>query len=183
MWSPVILKTVELQCRCGNTCLEVQGEPILISECLCNSCRSAAERLALLPGAVRTLTSYGATPAAEYRKDRVRIVSGAENLTEFRLTKASGSRRIVAACCNTPMFLEMKGAHWLSVYLHLWPADQRPKLQLRTMTGDLPDASGLPQDMPNLRTHSPSFYAKLFVAWAAMRFRNPKIEVKGLLDV
>jgi hypothetical protein len=162
---------------------EVRGEPFLVSECLCTSCRAAAERLARLPGSARILTPYAATPAAEYRKDRVKILTGVDTLQEFRLTPASGSRRVVATCCNTPMFLEMKGAHWLSVYLHLWLTDQRPKPQLRTMTGDLPDPSHLPPDIPNLRTHSPAFYAKLFVAWAAMGFRNPKIDVKGVFDV
>ena len=128
------------------------------------------------------LRRYAATPCAEYRKDRVRIVSGPEYLAEFRLQPGSASRRVIATCCNTPMFLEMKGAHWLSLYLHLWPAEVRPKAELRTMTGDLPDVSGLPQDIPNLRTHSVSFYARLLAAWIAMGFRNPKFDVGRTVD-
>ncbi|MGE0281354.1 MAG: hypothetical protein AB7P20_12185 [Rhizobiaceae bacterium] len=128
------------------------------------------------------LTRYQATPSAEYRKDRVRILSGQEYLKEFRLTADAGSRRVVATCCNTPVFLEMKGAHWLSVYLHLWPEDSRPKPELRTMTGDLTDASSLPGDIPNLKTHTVSFYAKLFAAWVAMGFRNPKVQVAGKIE-
>ncbi len=69
----------------------------------------------MLPGAKNVLTPYGATPFAEYRKDRVSILSGAEHLREFRLSADAGSRRVVAPCCNTPVFLEMKGAHWLSM--------------------------------------------------------------------
>lgn len=175
-------KTTEIKCACGCTRLEVQGDPILVSECLCNSCRAAADRLAALPGASNILTSYGATASAEYRKDRVRILSGAEHLREFRLSADAGSRRVVATCCNTPVFLEMKGAHWLSLYLHLWPETVRPKAELRTMTGDLPTPSGLPDDIPNLKSHTVSFYAKLFGAWAAMGFRNPKIAVPGKID-
>lgn len=170
-------------CACGQTRLEVHGNPILVSECLCNSCRAAAGRLAALPGAKDTLTAYHATPAAEYRKDRVRVVAGSENLREFRLSPTASSRRIVAACCNTPLFLEMKGAHWLSVYLHLWPEKTRPKAELRTMIGDLADPSALPADIPNLRSHNVSFYAKLLAAWIAMGFRNPKIAVAGSIDV
>ena len=113
--------------RLWSTCLELQGEPILVSECLCDSCRAAADRLATLPGARNILTSNGVTPSAEYRKDRVRVLSGAEHLSVFRLSADAGSRRVVATCCNTPIFLEMKGAHWLSIYLHLWPHDARPK--------------------------------------------------------
>jgi hypothetical protein len=171
--------SVTIGCGCGATHLEVSGPPILVSECLCESCRTAAGRLAALPGATSILTSYGATPAAEYRKDRVRFVSGMAQLREFRLTPGAGSRRVVAACCNTPLFLEMKGAHWLSVYLHLWPEAQRPRPELRTMVGDLPDASVLPEDIPNRKSHTIGFYAKLAGAWAAMGFRNPRIEVAG----
>ncbi|GLS37340.1 hypothetical protein GCM10010869_29330 [Mesorhizobium tianshanense] len=174
--------TTEISCACGRTRLELRGAPILVSECLCNSCRAAADRLATLAGARNMLTSYDATPSAEYRKDRVRILSGAEHLSEFRLSADAGSRRVVATCCNTPVFLELKGAHWLSIYLHLWPEEARPKAEMRTMTGDLPDASNLPNDIPNLKSHTVSFYAKLLGAWAAMGFRNPKVEVAGKID-
>lgn len=175
-------RLTHIGCACGQTRLEVSGNPILVSECLCNSCRAAAGRLAALPGARSTLTAYHATPAAEYRKDRIRILSGGEHLKEFRLSPTAGSRRVVATCCNTPVFLEMKGAHWLSLYLHLWPEDARPKAELRTMVGDLGDTSGLPADMPNLKTHTVAFYAKLLAAWIAMGFRNPKIAIGGTID-
>ena len=175
-------QSMTIGCACGHTRLRVQGAPILVSECLCDSCRAAAARLAKLPGGSDILTSYGATPSAEYRKDRVEIVAGAESLREFRLKPDTGSRRIVATCCNTPIFLEMKGAHWLSLYLHLWPEGTRPKPELRTMTGDLPDASALPADIPNLKAHTVSFYLKLLGAWIAMGFRNPTITTAGTID-
>ena len=50
------------------------------------------------------------------------------------------------------------------------------------MTGDLPDASALPVDIPNLKTHTVSFYAKLLGAWIAMGFRNPTITTAGTID-
>lgn len=176
------MKTTRIGCACGSTGLLVSGQPIMASECLCNSCRSAGRHLAALPGAKAMLTSYGATPAAEYRKDRIQIISGREHLKEFRLSPSAGSRRVVATCCNTPVFLEMKGAHWLSLYLHLWPESTRPAAAFRTMTGDLDDRSQLPGDMPNLKTHTPAFYMKLLGAWIGMGFRNPKIEIAGTLD-
>lgn len=175
-------KITHIGCACGQTRLELRGEPILVSECLCGSCRAAAARLATLPGARNILNSYAATPCAEYRKDRVSVLAGAEHLKEFRLSADAGTRRVVATCCNTPIFLELKGAHWLSVYLDLWPDQARPKADMRTMAGDLPDASGLPDDIPNLKSHTPSFYIKLLGAWIAMGFRNPKIEVTGKID-
>ncbi|WP_048646745.1 GFA family protein [Nitratireductor soli] len=175
-------ETRKIGCACGQTRLELKGAPIVVTECLCNSCRAAAARLAKLPGAKNLLTSYEATLTADYRKDRVRILSGAEHLKEFRLTADAGSRRVVATCCNTPVFLELKGAHWLSIYLHLWPDDTRPKAELRTMVADLSDASKLPDDIPNLKSHTVSFYAKLLGAWIGMGFKNPKIAVAGTID-
>ena len=172
--------TTELSCTCGATRLEVSGAPIAVTECLCTSCRAAAAHLSTLLGVPSMLTAYGATPAAEYRKDRVRILAGADRLAEYR--RSTGSRRVVATCCNTPVFLEMKGAHWLSLYLHLWPADARPAPTLRTMVGDLADPSALPDDIPNRKSHSVSFYAKLLGAWIAMGFRNPTIPVTQRLD-
>lgn len=175
-------KTRNIGCACGSTRLEVSGAPIIVTECLCKSCRAAADRLAKLPGAKTILTPYGATASALYRKDRIRIVSGADDLAEFRLTPDAGTRRVVATCCNTPVFMEMKGAHWLDFYLHLWPDAARPEADIRTMVGDLADPSVLPGDIPNLRAQSVSFYAKLLWTWIAMGFRNPRIHVAETIN-
>ena len=70
-----------------------------------------------------------------------------KHLREFRLSAESGSRRVVATCCDTPVFLELKGAHWLSVYLHLWPATRGPTRDPNDV-GVLPDASDLPDGVP-----------------------------------
>ncbi|MBB3045903.1 hypothetical protein FHR99_000139 [Litorivivens lipolytica] len=175
-------QTSLVACDCGQVAIELQGRPILVSECLCNSCREAASRLASLPGAKNILTSYGATGCAEYRKDCVRFISGAKYLREFRLTARSGTRRVIASCCNTPVLLELKGAHWLSIYLHLWKNGSRPVVKLRTMTGDLDDASILPSDVQNLKTHSLLFYVKLLGAWIKMGFKNPTIEISGKIE-
>lgn len=174
--------TTHIACRCGATRLAVHGEPFMVSECLCDSCRAAAARMAALPGARSILTGYEATPCAEYRKDRVAFEAGQDNLKEFRLSADAGTRRAIASCCNTPVFQEMKGAHWISLYTHLWPEDSRPRPERRTMVGDIRDASHLPDDIPNLKTHTIAFYLKLLAAWIAMGFRNPKIEIKGTID-
>lgn len=175
--------STRLSCNCGKTAIEVIGAPFLVTECMCNSCRAAAARLAGLPQAENMLTPIGATVTAMYRKDRVRFTDDFDKLAEFRLTENAGTRRVVATCCNTPVFMELKGAHWLDIYLHLWPDTSRPKPQLRTMVSDLADASALPDDMPNLKKQSASFYAKLFAAWIAMGFRNPDIAIKEKLNV
>lgn len=170
-------QTTRLHCACGQVHLEVQGAPIVSAECHCNSCRTAGARLQTLPSAPQFLEPHGGTRFVLYRKDRVRFVEGADLLEEFRLAPGAKTRRVVAPCCNTPVFLEFENGHWLSVYGCLWPAGTLPKLELRTMTSDLPADTVLPDDVPNGKRQSVSFFVKLLGAWIAMGFKSPKIAV------
>ena len=174
--------TIQLKCACGTVHIDIEGDPILAAECCCNSCREANGRLQKLPGAPAVLGPHGQTPYIMYRKDRVRFAAGAEQLRELRLKPDSPTRRVVAACCNTPVFLEFQNGHWLSLYAGLWPAEARPAPQLRTMTSDLPDAGILPADLPNARTQSFGFMWKLLASWVAMGFKTPKVAVAGELQ-
>ena len=175
-------QTTQLKCACGQTCLEVQGAPIASVECCCTSCREGAERIQSLEGAPQILTDYDATPYVMYRKDRVQIVSGSDQLREFYLTPEAKTRRVVATCCNTLVFVEFAQGHWLSIYAGLWPEGARPDLQMRTMAADLSEGTTLPSDVPNAGKHSVSFMVKLLAAWVAMGFRVPKVPVFDRLD-
>ena len=176
-------QTTILTCSCGQVALEVQGRPIVSAECLCTDCQNAGAFLQSLPGARPTLDQNGATRFVLYRKDRVRCKNAQDHLREHRLSKNSKTRRVIAICCNTPMFLEFTNGHWLSIYGGLWPAATLPALEIRTMARDRPEGVELSGDVPNPSTHTFSFYAKLFRAWAAMRFRAPKVDfVNGDLD-
>ena len=177
-------QSITLTCTCGSVELQVQNPPILSVECLCTSCRTAADIIDTLPGAPPIRAATGGTRMQMYRKDRVRCTKGAANLREFRLNDTTKSRRVIATCCNTPMFLDFTQGHWIDLYGTLWPKGTLPPLQMRTMTSDLDDPSTLPGDVPNLNSHSARFYIKLIGAWAAMRFRTPKIDyVQGKLDL
>lgn len=65
-------KTEQLSCACGKFHIELEGAPFITTECHCNSCREAANRLADLPIA----GTNGGTPFVLYRKDRVRFPDG-----------------------------------------------------------------------------------------------------------
>jgi hypothetical protein len=164
-----------LSCRCGKVHIEAIGAPILCAECCCTSCRQAAAKFRSLPHSPETLTPDGGIAYVLQRKDRVRIVSGLEHLREFRLSADSSTRRVIATCCNTPIFLEFKGGHWLSLYAGLWPDAQRPLVEMRTMTSDLADPATLPSDVPNMKTQGGTFMFKLLWAWIAMGLRTPKL--------
>jgi len=172
-------QTMRLTCRCGKVHLEVERAPIITAECHCNSCRAAAKRLGTLPGADPILEDNEGTRFVMYRKDRVRFVEGVDLLQEFRLSPEAGTRRVVAGCCNTPVFLEFKGGHWLSLYEKLWPAGTAPQLEIRTMTGDRENGPALDADVPSGTWQTTRFYARLLGAWIAMGFKVPTIAVRG----
>lgn len=176
-------QTTELSCTCGQVHLRVEGAPIVNCECCCNSCRAAGARLQTLPSAPKMLGPNGTTRFVLYRKDRIHVLRGATYLKEHRLTPESKTRRVIATCCNTPVFLEFQNGHWLSLYGCLWPAGTLPALEMRTMAMDLPAGTTLPDDVPNARRQSLSFFAKLMSAWIAMGFRSPKVVVNGELRV
>jgi len=176
--------TTRLTCTCGQVVLEVRGAPIVSAECLCSDCRKAGEILQSLPGAPRMLDDRGATRYELYRKDLVRCRHGADFLREHRLTVRSRTRRVVASCCNTPMFLEYTRGHWLSMYGNRWPAASLPALEIRVMTRSRREGVVLPDDVPNPGVATFSFFARLFAARMAMGFRVPRVDyVEGTLDV
>lgn len=177
-------QTTVLTCTCGQVALGIQGTPIVSTECLCSDCQSAGAFLQSLPDAPPILDQKGATRLVLYQKNKVWCEKGQDCLREHRLSKDSKTRRVVAICCNTPMFLEFTNGHWLSIYGGLWSTVSLPALEIRTMTRDRAKGVELPDDVPNPETHTLSFFAKLFRAWVAMRFRTPKVDfVNGNLDV
>ena len=171
--------STRLACACGQVHLEVTGSPIISTECHCDSCRSAGTRLQALPGAPQIMEANGGTRCVLYRKDRVRFGEGRELLREFRLAPDAPTRRVVASCCNTPVFLEFENGHWLSLYGSLWPDHALPPVEVRTMTGDRPADAPLDAEVPSGRLPTARFYARLLGAWIAMGFRTPKLDWVG----
>lgn len=174
--------TTQIGCACGQVRIAVENPPIISTECHCNSCRAAGARLRTLPSAPPFLQSNGGTRFVLYRKDRVRFLKGAELLKDFHLTAEATTRRAVAGCCNTPVFLEFKSGHWLSLYSCLWSKDTLPALELRTMISDLPGDAALSPEVPSGKRQTFRFYAKLLGAWIAMGFRVPQIPVNARIN-
>jgi hypothetical protein len=167
-------------CRCGKVKLEVVGRPILIGSCYCASCQQAGSRFEQLASAPSVLNPNGGTDYVLYRKDRVQCVSGQAYLREQRLKPDSPTRRVIATCCNSPMFLDFTKGHWLTMYRNRFPAGA-PPLEMRVMTRDRRAGVELADDLPNYSGHSGKFMLRLVSAWIAMGFRRPKISL-GSVD-
>jgi hypothetical protein len=166
---------ITIACLCGRCRITVSGHPILGAECHCDRCRRAADAYEALPGAPKERSATGGVPYVLWRKDRVGPIAGEEILLSYRLKPGAKTRRVVATCCNAPMFLEFAAGHWLSLNAARFPDGQRLAMEFRTMTADRGEAPPLPEDIPNLRGHNGRFMLRLLGAWVAMGFRNPPV--------
>jgi hypothetical protein len=171
----VIEKQIDVRpvtCRCGKVAFSAAGSPILTASCLCASCQQAARQFERLPSAPPVMDADGGTPVVLYRKDRIRCEAGLEYLQDVRLKPDSPTRRVLATCCNSGMFLDFTKGHWVSVYRKRLPAGA-PPVEMRVMTKDRRADVVLPDDVPNFDGFSGRFMLKLILAWIAMGFRRP----------
>lgn len=69
-------------------------------------------------------------------------------LKPYKLSPSSATNRVVATCCNTPMFLGFDDArHWVSAYRGSFHGDV-PPLQMHICTKFLAAKVALPNDLP-----------------------------------
>jgi hypothetical protein len=168
------IEHISAPCRCGKVELRIVGAPILRGICYCSSCQEAGRRYQVVSGADSGLSEDGGTDYVLYRKDRIRCVQGGGLLEERRLKPGTPTRRMYASCCNTAMFLDFTGGHWLTVYRSRLPSDI-PPATMRMMTADRPEGVILPNDTANYPGHSAKFMLKLVLAWIAMGLRRPAV--------
>jgi hypothetical protein len=162
------------QCQCGKVQFAAVGAPILTGSCFCASCQEAGRRLEQLAAAPRLLDPDGGSAVIVFRKDRVRCVIGLEHLEELRLKPESPTRRVIATCCNSAMFLDFTKGHWLSMYRNRFPAGA-PPLEMRVMTKDRRAGVELAGDVPNHSGFSGKFILKLLAARLAMGLRRTDV--------
>lgn len=160
-------------CRCGKVTFEAVGAVILAGSCFCDDCQEAGRRLEQLPAAPPVRDPDGGTAYVLYRKDRVRCATGEEVLEEHLLKPGSPTRRVVATCCNSAMFLDFTKGHWLTMYRSRFA--NAPPIEMRVMTKYRRGDVALAADVPNYEGHSAKFMAKLIVPWIAMGFRAPRV--------
>ena len=162
------------RCQCGKVKFEAAGPPILTCCCYCTSCQEAGRQLEQLASAPPVRDPDGGTDMILYRKDRVQCASGRQYLEEHRLKPDSPTRRVVAKCCNSAMFLDFTKGHWVSMFRNRVPTDP-PPLEMRIMTKERRVGVELSDDLPNHHGRSGKLMLKLIAAWIAMGFRRPEI--------
>ena len=162
-------------CRCGEVVLHAAGDPIAAVTCFCNSCRAAARAIERLPGAPAVANSDGGVEYVIVRKDRISCRQGCDLLAERRERPGGPTRRVVATCCNSLMFLDFTKGHWLNLCCDRLPALERPPITAHVMTRDLKDAPPPPAGVPQAKALPPELMVKLIRAWIGMGFASPRI--------
>lgn len=87
-------------------------------------------------------------------------LKGHDQLRDHRLDPQSLTRRVVATCCESPMFLDYEKGHWFSVYRARLGLDA-PPIQMRIQTGDTSRPAG---PLPSYTGYPPRFVLKLMAA-------------------
>lgn len=124
-----------------------------------------------LRGAPPVLEPDGGTAYVLYRKDRMQCSKGAELLRDYRLNENSPTRRVVAACCNSAMFVDFQKGHWFSVYRARLRGEV-PALQMRIQTRFAPRGADVPHDAPGYARYPLKFIFRLLGARVAMLLRR-----------
>ena len=159
------------RCSCGSVELEAIGPPITSVVCYCESCQEGSRQIKALSNGGPVCDTDGGTAYVLYRKDCVEYLKGSPLLRGYKLRDESSTKRVVATCCDSPMFLNFKNGHWLSVYRTALRGDL-PPLEMRVHTKSKPAGSVLPNDVPNYSAYSAKFMVELFAAWIAMLLRR-----------
>ena len=156
------------RCTCGKVEVALAGAPILAVACHCDDCQAAGRKLEALPGAPKVLDTAGGTALVLYRRDRYDIVSGADILRKDKLRDGSATNRLVATCCNTPVFASFdRGPFWISVFRDRIAPDP-PPLEHRIQTKFAPAGAVYPDDLPRYATFPVSSMVRIIWARIAM---------------
>ncbi len=134
------------RCACGTVEIALTTPPIAALSCCCDDCQAAAEALEALPGAPQFREPCGGTPAVLFPKTALTITKGRDKLEAHRLRDGARTKRMVATCCNTFLYIGFdRGPFWVDVVSARM--DDAPPPRWRIQTRYLPEPP--PDDLPN----------------------------------
>ena len=135
------------RCACGTVEITLDTPPIAALSCCCDDCQAAAQHLEALPGAPGFREPCGGTPAVLFAKSALKITKGQDRLSAHRLRNGARTKRMVATCCNTFLYVGFdRGPFWVDVVSARIDGDA-PNLRWRIQTRYL-DAPP-PDDLAN----------------------------------
>jgi hypothetical protein len=186
------------RCRCGAVELGAWAEPLAVTACYCDDCQTAAQRIADeriangqtangqianepiangqstdLPDAPPLTDANGGTEFMLFRRDRVACTRGAEQLRAMRLTDKTKTRRMIAACCTTPMYVTFDDKRpWVSAFRASFAPDA-PPVQMRICTRFRRPGARTDDGLPDHPGYPPAIVVRILAAWPRMLFSRP----------
>jgi hypothetical protein len=105
-----------------------------------------------------------------YRKDRVRILKGAEALRAYKIREESATNRMVATCCSAALILTFDDSrHWVDVY-RASTIGHAPSVEMQVCTKYRQAGATLDTTVPTFSGYPLRLVAKLIAARIAMVF-------------
>lgn len=135
------------RCACGAVEITLDAPPIASLSCCCDDCQAAAQKLEALPGAPAFREPCGGTPAVLFPKTALKVTKGRDRLTAHRKHPGARTKRMVASCCNSFLYVAFdRGPFWVDVLSTRFddPAPP-PRWRIQTRFLDTPP----PDDLPN----------------------------------
>lgn len=160
-------------CRCGAVEVCAWGEPLVVSACHCEDCQAAAQRLAASADLAPTAGADGGTEFMVFRRDRIACTRGADRLQAIRLTDASKTRRMIAGCCATPMYLAFDDKRpWVSGFRASFGPDA-PPVEMRICARFRRSEKNVEDGLPSHSGYPPTMMVRILAAWPLMLFSRP----------
>jgi hypothetical protein len=158
------------RCRCGTVEAVAIGKPIIANACYCADCQAAARLIAARPSGTSETTPDDGTECLLFRKDRIIITKGAERLEPLRLKEGSTTRRMIATCCNTGMYMAFDDAKpWISAFRARFVGDV-PPIEMRICTKYRRSSEPLDDRLPNHPGYPAGMMLRILVACFPMLF-------------
>jgi len=137
-----------VSCKCGQVKLDVTGKPFMVAGCYCDDCQAGWRRIEALENTAPVLDDRGGIENIYFRQDHIRVVQGEEFLQPFKLKPESPTRRVVANCCNTPMFTSREDYRFMSIVRARFGLDA-PPVEVRYFTRYSPKQPFVSHDVPS----------------------------------
>jgi hypothetical protein len=165
------------RCRCGAVELAALGQPIVTSACYCSDCQAAARQIATHGGSSNVAEPDGGTEYLLFRKDRFTCNKGAEHLRALRVKDTSATRRMIASCCDSAMYMAFDDLrHWVSAYRARFVGDA-PPVEMRICTKSRTSDETLDPRIPSYAGYPPGMIVRLLGSMLPMLFvpkqKNP----------
>ena len=159
-------------CRCGAVEIGAWGEPIVVTACYCDDCQAAAQQLAASATSA-SANADGGTEFMVFRRDRIACTRGAENLQAMKLAAASKTRRMIAGCCKTPMYVGFEDKKpWVSAFRASFGADASP-VEMRICTRFRKSDDKANDGLPSHPGYPLAMILRILAVWPLMLFSRP----------